>query len=702
VTAFEQLHPALQHHIVNSLGWSELREVQSLSIDAFLSGANLVILAPTAGGKTESAFFPVISQMLTEGWNGLSVLYVSPIRALLNNQEQRLQKYFSLVGRRAACWHGDTIQGERKQIVANPPDCLLTTPESLEAILASTKINHGEFFKNIRCIVIDELHAFAGDDRGWHLLSVFARIRKLADRDLQRIGLSATVGNPAEMLDWLSSGSKRDRRVVSPAPIARQAPDVQLDYVGSLSNAAKVISLLHQGEKRLVFCDSRSRVEQLALLLRERGIDTFVSHSSLGLEERRAAEEAFAQKQNCVIVATSSLELGLNVGDLDRVIQIDAPGTVSSFLQRMGRTGRRAGTQSNCLFLATSDEGLLRAAALLDLWSRGFVEPVNAPPKPFHILAQQLMALVLQERGIGRRAFVEWLADVPAFAAMPSDQVETLVDHLIRTSTLFGDAGILSFGQEGETEYGRKNFLEILSVFTSPPLFKVISGQKELGNVHESTFYKKQEGPAILVLAGRSWKTNHLDWKRRIAYVEPTDEKGRSRWIGEGQFLSFRVCQAIRRVLAAETTESYWSRRAISQIGEVRMEYPWASSDQTILVQQPSGEVQWWTFAGGLANMLVMDHMGGGSKAKTDNLCIRFPLTLKLADVESLIASHIRDEIVPRPSEEATENLKFGECLPPAIAAEVFAARFNDPEAIANIRREPMRVVVVGEGTGEA
>jgi len=697
VTAFERLHPALQHHIVNSLGWRELREVQSLSIDAFLTGANLVILAPTAGGKTESAFFPVISQMLTEGWGGLSVLYVSPIRALLNNQEQRLQKYFSLVGRRAACWHGDTTQGERKRILADPPDCLLTTPESLEAILVSTKIDHRQFFKSVRAVVIDELHAFAGDDRGWHLLSVFSRIHRLAGRDLQRIGLSATVGNPAEMLVWLSSGSERQRQVVAPAPVTKQAPDVQLDYVGSLQNAAKVISLLHRGEKRLVFCDSRSRVEQLAVLLREREIDTFVSHSSLGLEERRAAEEAFAQKQNCVIVATSSLELGLDVGDLDRVIQIDAPATVSSFLQRMGRTGRRVGTQSNCLFLATSDEGLLRAAALLDLWGRGFVEPVNAPPKPYHILAQQLMALVLQERGVGRRAFMEWLADVPAFAAMPNEQIEALVDHLIRTGTLFEDAGILSFGPEGEAEYGRKNFLEILSVFTSPPLFRVMSGQKELGNVHESTFYKKQDGPVILVLAGRSWKTNHLDWNRRIAYVEPTDEKGRSRWIGEGQFLSFRVSQAVRRVLAAETTEPYWSQRATAQITEIRLEYPWASDERTTLVQQANGEIQWWTFAGGLANSIVMDHLGGGSKAKTDNMCLRFSSTLKLADVESLIASRIRDEIIPVPSEEAINNLKFGECLPPPIASEVFAARFNDPQAIANIRREPLRVILAGQ-----
>lgn len=696
MTAFDRLHPALQHHIVNSLGWRELREVQSLSIDTFLGGANLVILAPTAGGKTESAFFPVISQMLTEGWKGLSVLYVSPIRALLNNQEHRLQKYFSLVGRRAACWHGDTTQGERKRILADPTDCLLTTPESLESILVSSKTNHREFFKNVHAIVIDELHAFAGDDRGWHLLSVLSRIHRLAGRDIQRIGLSATVGNPAEMLAWLSSGSERQRQVVAPAPIAKQAPDVQLDFVDSLQNAAKVIALLHQGEKRLVFCDSRSRVEQLALLLRERQIDTFVSHSSLGLEERRAAEEAFAQKQNCVIVATSSLELGLDVGDLDRVIQIDAPATISSFLQRMGRTGRRAGTRSNCLFLATSDEGLLRAAALLTLWGRGFVEPVNAPPKPFHILAQQLMALVLQERGIGRRAFVEWLADVPAFAAMPSEQIEALVDHLVRTGTLFEDAGILSFGQEGEAEYGRKNFLEILSVFTSPPLFRVISGQKELGNVHESTFYKKQDGPVILVLAGRSWKTNHLDWNRRIAYVEPTDQKGQSRWIGQGQFLGFRVCQAIRQVLASEATESHWSLRASARIGEIRLEYPWASNDGTTLVQHSNGEIQWWTFAGGLANSLVKDYLGGGAEAKTDNLCVRFSSTLKLADVETLIASGMREEIIPVSSEEAIDNLKFGECLPPSIADQVFSARFNDPEAIANILREPMRVVLAG------
>jgi ATP-dependent Lhr-like helicase len=684
----------LQHHIVNSLCWQELRPVQSLSIDACLAGANVVILAPTAGGKTEAAFFPVISQMLAEAWEGLSVLYVSPIRALLNNQEQRLQRYFELVGRRAACWHGDTSQGSRRRVVTDSPDCLLTTPESLEAILVSAKIDHREFFKNVQVVVIDELHAFAGDDRGWHLLSVFSRIQRLAGRDLQRIGLSATVGNPEEMLEWLSCGSKRERNVVCPPASTKQSPEVQLDYVGTLDNAAKIISLLHRGEKRLVFCDSRSRVEQLTLLLRERQVETFVSHSSLGVEERRAAEHAFAQKQNCVIVATSSLELGLDVGDLDRVIQIDAPSTVSSFLQRMGRTGRRDGTRSNCLFLATSDDGLLRAGALLDIWRTGYVEPVHAPPRPYHILAQQLLALVLQERGIGQRAWFEWVSDVPAFANMASTRIEEVVRHLLLTSILWSDNGILSFGPEGEAEYGRKDFLELLSVFTSPPLFRVVNGQKELGHVHESTFFKRQDGPVILVLAGRSWKTNHLDWKRRIAHVEPAEERGRSRWLGEGQFLSFRICQSIRRMLATDSTESFWSQRATTAIQEIRADYPWVSLDKTTLIQHPSGEVHWWTFGGGVANTLLLHHLVPGQNAKADNLNVRFPTSMNLAEVETLIGSHLMEEIRPAPDEAAIENLKFSECLPQPVACEVFSARFNDPEAISTIRKEAKRVVV--------
>lgn len=694
MSAFDHLHPALQHHIVNTLGWTELREVQSLSIDAFLTGANLVILAPTAGGKTESAFFPVISAMLKESWSGISVLYVSPIKALLNNQEQRLDKYLRLVGRRAALWHGDTTQGERRRILAEQPDCLLTTPESLEVLLVSQKVDHDRFFQNIRVVVIDELHAFAGDDRGWHLLSVFSRIGKIAGRDIQRIGLSATVGNPKEMLSWLSSGSDRPEQVVWPKGSDSKKPDVQLDYVGSLDNAANVIRLLHQGEKRLVFCDSRARVEQLALTLRQHGVDTFVSHSSLGLDERRRAEEAFAQRQNCVIVATSSLELGLDVGDLDRVIQIDAPGTVSSFLQRMGRTGRRSNTNRNCLFLATSQEGLLRAAALIELWQRGYVEPVKAPPCPYHILAQQLMALILQEKGVGKSRWFSWIDRVPGFAAMAPERVTQLVDFMIERGILWSDNGILAFAPEGENTFGRRHFMDILSVFTSPPLFTVMSGQRELGSVHESTFFKRDEGPAILVLAGRSWLTRHLDWNRRIAHVEPTDDQGRSRWLGEGQMLSHAVCQGIRRILASEEIDPAWSRRAVQQFNELRAEYPWISADSTSLVQMPNGQVRWWTFSGGVANALLANALTPHCDVKSDNLSLRFTPDSPLETVVEHIRGIQPDDLRPIPDDDAMQNLKFSECLPPQIAAEVFASRFQDTEGLAQATNDPMRIVM--------
>src|SRR6185437_12440691 len=173
--------------------------------------------------------------------------------------------------------------------------------------------------------------------------------------------------------------------------------DVQLDFVGTVENAAKVIAQLYRGDKRLVFCDSKRLVELLGAELRAKGVTTHLVHASLSLGERRRAEQAFAEGRDCVIVSTSALELGLDVGDLDRVIQVNSPVTVAGFLQRLGRGGRRPGTQRNCLFLTLRENDLLMAAGLLLAWSKGYVEPVAAPAEPRHIVAQQLLALCLQE-----------------------------------------------------------------------------------------------------------------------------------------------------------------------------------------------------------------------------------------------------------------------------------------------------------------
>jgi ATP-dependent Lhr-like helicase len=251
---------------------------------------------------------------------------------------------------------------------------------------------------------------------------------------------------------------------------------------------------------------------------------------------------------------------------------------------------------------------------------------------------------------------------------------------------------LLSFGPEGEAQYGRQNFMELLSAFTSPPLFKVLTGQKELGYVHESTFYNQKEGPPVLVLAGRSWRTQHLDWKRRIAHVEPSEERGRSRWLGEGQFLSYRVCQSVRRVLGGETNEPYWSQRATAQIAELRNEHPWVNHETTSVVRHPSGEIHWWTFGGGAVNALLSEHLQAPTGIRSDNLAIRFPNTCTLEDIEEQLRTLSAEAVVPVPNADAIENLKFSECLPPPIAAEVFCARFNDPAAIRNVLHERRRV----------
>lgn len=702
MSAFERLHPALQHHVVNSLGWSSLRPLQEQAIEPLLAGEHALILGPTAGGKTEAAVLPMLSRMMTEDWRGLGLLYVCPLRALLNDLEARLARYAGLVGRRVALWHGDVGEASRRRIRHDPPDILLTTPESIEVMLVSRHSDHAALFGAATAVVVDELHAFAGDDRGWHLLAVLARVARLAERELQRIGLSATIGNAAELLDWLAAGSDRPRRVIAPDSESPARPDVGLDYVGTIENAAKVVAELHRGEKRLVFVDSRARVEQLAAELRRREVATFVSHSSLGVEERRRAEAAFAEGQDCVIVATSTLELGIDVGDLDRVIQVDAPTTVSAFLQRVGRTGRRAGTRRNCLFLATSDDAFLRAAGVVQLWSEGYVEPVTPPATPYHILAQQVMALALQERGIGRTRWREWIQGVRGFAAMPAADVEAVLEYMTARGILFSEAGILSLGPEGERSFGYRNFMELFSVFTSPPLFTVLYGRTEIGQVHEASFQLSRGEPPVLLLGGRSWRVTHLDWPRRTAYVEPTEVEGRSRWVGAGRSLSFALCRSIRRVLASGRCPATLSRRANDCLTRLADEHGWVDDASTAVVSDSDGSVRWWTFAGLRANAWLVDALGPvvDPSSRLDSIAIRLrsdaaraaPLRSRL----DMLAGKPADET--RVCDDAIDGLKFSACLPKDVARRMLGRRLADPDAVRAVLAEPIRWVDMGPG----
>lgn len=683
------LSPALEYHVVNSLGWRGLRPLQGAAVEPVRSGADCLLIAPTAGGKTEAAFFPLLTQMTEEGWQGLSVLYVTPLRALLNNLYPRLESYGAWLGRSVGLWHGDVPDSERRRLLAERPDVLLTTPESLEAMLVSRRVDHRALFAGVRAVVVDELHAFAGDDRGWHLLAVLERVQRLAGRHVQRVGLSATVGNPQEMLRWLQgSEASRPGRVVAEPPAAVSV-DVTLDYVGSVENAAEVISRLHGGEKRLVFCEARKVAEELAFELRQRSVTTFVSHSSLSADERRQSERAFAESRDCVIVATSTLELGVDIGDLDRVIQVDAPRTVASFLQRLGRTGRRTGTSRNMLFLATEPPHLLRAAAILLLWGGGFVEPVLPPPSPRHIAAQQLLALALQEGLFGGSAWRQWWGDLAVM-----DDGEEVLAYLRAAGFLAEDGGLLFIGPTAEKEFGRRYFMDLLSSFTSAWEMRVIAGRAEIGTVSPLAVTAASAGETKqILLAGRAWRVESIDWDRHEILVSEQPEKAKVRWPSEPIAESFELARAQREVLLGETPDVKVSRRAEARLASLRGELTTTvDADGVVLLEGDAGS-QLWTWAGWRANETLIAAFG--VDATSDNYRLNLPAGVGVHEIR---AARVEGAL-PLVSPEAVDGLKFSAALPREMAVAALAERNADRRGAAAVGTAPIAIRNGGEAS---
>lgn len=687
---FEQLHPGVQYHLANTLRWSGLRPTQADAVEPILAGRDALVLAPTAGGKTEAAMFPVLSRMAIEDWQGVSVLYVCPLRALLNNLQPRIQSYAAWLGRSAAVWHGDVGQSQRQRILVDQPDILLTTPESLESMLVSSKVEARTLFAGLRAVVVDEIHAFAGDDRGWHLLAVLERLSRLAGRELQRIGLSATVGNPDELLSWLQGSSReRDATVVAPDAGTPAVPDITVDYVGSLANAAKVIASLHSGEKRLVFVDSRRQAEELGSELRERGIDTYLSHSSLSAQERRRSEAAFTDARDTVIVATSTLELGIDIGDLDRVIQFGSTRTVASFLQRLGRTGRRTGSTRNCLFLCVDDDSVLLAAGMLKRWADGWVEPIEPPLHPRHIAAQQLMALCLQEHRIGAGEWAQWWGDLPVF----DEHAPEIVQYLVSQGYFEPDGPFLQIGTEAERRFGRRYFSDLTAVFTAPPEFLVLAGRVEVGTIGTDLLTEQVEGPRLLLLGGRSWVVTHVDWERRRSYVEPADGGGKAKWSGTPGGLSYDITRGMRAVLLGSLPAGVtFTARATKVLDELAAGYAEVVSEDSLIVRLPDDSAgRWWTWAGTAANRSLQASLPSviDPRQRIDEKSVRLIAGVTVQEFSAAIAGvQWRD---PGVDPGALRGLKFSAALPTELAVQTVAARLGDVAHAADVAAEKYR-----------
>ena len=676
MSEFEKLHPALQYHVINSLGWNSLRPTQLQAIDPILSGVHCLLLAPTAGGKTEAAIIPVLSRMMTHAWPGVSVIYVCPIKALLNNLEQRLSYYAGLVGRRVAVWHGDVSQSQKSHAVKDAPDILLTTPESLEGMLVSTRIDRKAWFGNLRVVIADELHAFAADDRGWHMRAVLHRLQQYVPQEMQRLGLSATVSNPQELLNWFApTGLKK---VVGSASVSNDA-DVTIDFVGSLVNAGTVIARLHRGSKRLVFCDSRSSAEQLTSMLRGQNVRTFLSHASLSHSERKMAETAFAEEKDCVIVATSTLELGIDVGDLDHVIQIDAPATVSSFLQRMGRTGRRSGARRSCLFLCTNDDSLMLAMGICRLWSEAWVEAAYPPPEPWAIVAQQAMAATLERSQWPRQELISLLCG--AFPESNLQGISDVIGHMVDSGYLMDTDGVLQIGPMTEKQFGHAHYKELLASFSGAQLLLGRFGSVEVGYI-DPTMLTGEKQDRLILLAGKSWRITDVDWKRKTVWLEPAKEGGKARWTGSGRTLSREIAQSIFRALRQGSGEHVViSKRARLEIDKVMEDWPDTGNNLSMAItRNDSGAARLWTFGGTRANRSIAKQIQTMVEVRhvdAIGLDLKTPI-----DPSELSADLLATELQFSTAEikNLAKPIKFSECLPASLLLQIVGVRqFEQP-----------------------
>ncbi|MDC0721691.1 DEAD/DEAH box helicase [Nannocystis bainbridge] len=682
----DRLHPHLQHAIVHDLGWRSLRPVQELTIDAVLDGCNAVVLAPTAGGKTEAAIFPLLSRILSENLQPVSVLYVCPIRALLNNQEERLTSYARMVGLEVFKWHGDVGDARKHRFRDAPAHILMTTPESLEVMMISERTDARALFRGLSAVVIDEVHAFAGDDRGAHLAALLERLGAFCGRDIQRIGLSATVGNPLVIGEWLQGSSRRPFRLVDPPrpPAERQ---LRVEHCEDIGHAALGIAQIARDKKSLVFVESRSKAERVAQALGGSGVEVFIHHSSVSRADRALAEEQFARGQNTAIVCTSTMELGIDVGDLDQVIQVDAPGSVASFLQRLGRTGRRANTRANCTFFCLSPESLLQSVALLRLAQSGWVEDVKPASQAMHVLAHQVMALVLQEGGISRHQLLPWIEAAYPFSSVHPERLHELVDTMLQRDILYESDGLLSLGQRGEKLYGRRNFFELYAVFTAPPVMRIQHGKDDVGYIQALfvSMHDHQQGPLCFRLSGRAWEVGSVDWSKGVLHVRPAEHGRVPSWLGLPGTLSMQLCQAMRDVLARAGEEDAWLTKAAAQeLQMLRGSYAGILAEGSAPLEELPDGVLWHTFAGGAVNRLL----AAGLEAKSGKRWVAGNLSMRCKDLPLALAREAVRELAEVNWERTAANAargmargivsKFQPCLPEDAEDRLLAERLLD------------------------
>jgi len=524
--AFELLSEPIRRYVKDKR-WESLRPIQAAAIEKIMkSDSNVILASRTASGKTEAAFLPILSKISPRS-ESVQVLYISPLIALINDQFVRMEDLCSYLDVKVTKWHGEANRTAKEHLIKDPNGIVLITPESLEAMLVNKPQNVSTLFNDLKYIVIDEIHSFIGTDRGIQLKSILHRIQKSAKVTPAIVGLSATLGDFEEAKRMTG---RPDATVVLRDRTAKSMV-TSFRYFESGANqlSLELLKDLYKetySSKVLVFPNSRGRAEEVAVKLKRiaekvNGHTSYYSHHSSVDRELREWIEHFAKTNTYhpfVISCTSTLELGIDIGSVEKVVQIDATHSIASLIQRVGRSGRKDGQASSLLLYATGKWSLLQSLACWELYKQQFIEPPFVALKPFDLFAHQILAVVKQYSGLPISILKTELGQNFAFKDITSEEFDDILKHLIETDMLEQLGKEVIIGIEGERFVNSRDFY---SVFATEIHFKVLHDGKSIGDLPSSSPIMIEDN---ILLAAKIWKVVDIDFRSRKIFVKPTND----------------------------------------------------------------------------------------------------------------------------------------------------------------------------------
>ena len=631
---FYRYAPFIQDYIFRS-GWKSLRGVQNAAGEAiFMTDDNVLLTASTASGKTEAAFFPILTLLDEEPPGSVGVLYIAPLKALINDQFGRLNELCEEAGIPVHRWHGDVSQSQKRRLLKKPSGILQITPESLESLMINKHMEIPSLFGDLRFIVIDEIHSLLRGDRGLQTFCLIERMCKLAGCHPRRIGLSATIGNPEAAGEFLAAGSGRPTAIPrfesgkevwrlsmehfffffpqadEGKPVTAEAPPEE-DPTDTAPKAADpglgYIFEHTRGKKCLVFTNSREECESVCQVLRqycEAGHEPerfLIHHGNLSASYRESAEEEMKDDDSLMSVcATATLELGIDIGRLERAFHIDAPFTVSGFLQRLGRTGRR-GEPSEMWFVMREDHPearamlpelipwyLIQGIALIQLYIEDrFVEPPRVDRLPYSLLYHQTMSTLASCGEMTPAELASRVLPLACFHSVTADDYRLLLRHLLEIDHINRtENGGLIVGITGERVTNNYKFY---AVFRENVEYTVHAGSEELG-----TIVKPPPAGDKIAIAGRVWIVEEVDHKKREVYCSLVKGNIPAYFGDVAGDIHNRILERMFGVLSEEKKYPYLKRHAACRLQDARNTFLKAGMERRYLI--PLGGKMWALF----------------------------------------------------------------------------------------------------------